>query len=328
ARRFPPAVAGVILRCHVPASSFARRESRVSLRLSRSRGKRRMRYLRLGLFAGALGSVLATDVSAVQAGDPGSHCAGGCGTVFSLDLNTGAEKVLHSFQKDGTDGTSPVSRLTEIGSMLYGTTETGGDRVGTVFAIDRRTGAESIVHTFTAGADGIYPEAGLKKMGGLLYGTTSYGGSTGCGSSGCGTVFSIDPATGKETVLHSFKGNPTDGAIPEDELIEVNGILYGTTLAGGSGTCDCGTVFSIDPATGEEKVLYSFTFGSDGAYPYARVTNVAGTLYGTTPEGGNSSNGGTRYSLDPATGRATVLYDVGSGGGSLPFSGRIEADRL
>jgi hypothetical protein len=54
-------------------------------------------------------------------------------------------------------------------------------------------------------------------------------------------VFSFK--SGTENVLHSFAGNP-DGATPYAGLTNVNGVLYGTTYAGGTGS---GTVFSITP---------------------------------------------------------------------------------
>ena len=55
------------------------------------------------------------------------------------------------------------------------------------------------------------PWPGLLAAGGKLYGTTWIG-----GANGHGTVFSIDPATGAETVLYSFCGkqNCKDGSGP------------------------------------------------------------------------------------------------------------------
>jgi uncharacterized repeat protein (TIGR03803 family) len=60
-------------------------------------------------------------------GGTGSGCrtSYGCGTVFSLDLTTGAEAVLHSFGGDA-DGTNPTAGLINIKDKLYGTTDSGG----------------------------------------------------------------------------------------------------------------------------------------------------------------------------------------------------------
>jgi len=39
---------------------------------------------------------------------------------------------------------------------------------------------------------------------------------------------------------------------------------------------------------GRREVIYSFKGGSDGQYPYARLLDLSGTLYGTTYSGGVS----------------------------------------
>ncbi|HTT84916.1 MAG TPA: choice-of-anchor tandem repeat GloVer-containing protein [Rhizomicrobium sp.] len=240
------------------------------------------------------------------------------GTVFSIDPNTGAEAVLYSFcrrrvrKTECADGAAPVASLIEVNGILYGTTEYGGNSkrprrtngYGIVFSVNPRTGAEKVLHNFTGGTDGARPTANLVDVNGILYGTTEYG-----GADNDGTVFSLDPSTGAETVLHAFVG--TDGSIPAAGLIDVNGILYGTTVTGGT-PGGHGTVFAIDPDTGTETVLYSFSGGTDGAEPFASLSYGSGTLYGTTYLGGGTGCGqigcGTAFALDPDTGAETVLY--------------------
>src|ERR1700719_222189 len=83
------------------------------------------------------------------------------------------------------------------------------------------------------------------------------------GALGCALVleFPVTAIAGSnEKVLHSFAGPPGDGTEPLAGLINVNGTLYGTTIYGGAscGSGGCGTVFSVDPTTGAETVLYSF----------------------------------------------------------------------
>lgn len=115
------------------------------------------------------------------------------------------------------------------------------------------------LYNFTGGSDGGYPYAPvLRDKAGNLYSTTYQG-----GASGYGTVFKLDTAD-KETVLYSFKGG-SDGANPVAGLIaDLSGNLYGTTEGGGSS--GVGTVFRLSKS-GKEKVLYSFTGGTDGCYP-------------------------------------------------------------
>jgi uncharacterized repeat protein (TIGR03803 family) len=177
---------------------------------------------------------------------------------------------------------------------------------------------ESVLYSFCAQSgctDGEYPYAGLvfdKK--GNLYGTTYAGGLSGF----AGTVFAVTPS-GKESVVHSFcAGGPpcNDGASPEAGLIfDTKENLYGTTAAGGTGCSGgggCGTVFKVR-LSGKQSVLYSFQGDPDGAYPDAGlIFDTKGSLYGTTTEGGASSecdsNGcGTVFKVTPS-GKESVLY--------------------
>jgi len=231
----------------------------------------------------------------------GTHSSG---TVFSVDPATGVEKVLYSFcsQKNCTDGEYPTASLIDVNGTMYATTVEGGTTSnGTVFALDAKTGAETVIYNFCIQhncADGAYPYASLIDVAGTLYSTTYRGGiymncNFGQGVEGCGTVFSINPTTGAEKVLHSF-GNGTDGSIPFASLIDVKGTLYSTTAGGGSYTTGCqysrcGTVFSVNLKTGAEKVLHSFQDnGTDGEYPTASLIDVKGTLYSTTYNGGSN----------------------------------------
>jgi uncharacterized repeat protein (TIGR03803 family) len=187
----------------------------------------------------------------------------------------------------------------DVKGKLYGTTS-GGAGFGTVFAIDAATGTESTIYSFCSQQfcnDGERPEAGLIDVKGTLYGTTESGGEY-----GGGTAFSINPATGTETVLHSFGGG-NDGEYPRASLIYMKGALYGTTSQGGNP----GTVFSIDLRNGAETVLHFFSGGSDGSNPLAALTNVNGILYGTTNLGG-AHNNGTVFSIDTVTNAETIVY--------------------
>jgi uncharacterized repeat protein (TIGR03803 family) len=105
----------------------------------------------------------------------------------------------------------------------------------------------------------------------------------------------IGKSVQQETVLHNFTDYYDDGAGPEADMTNVGGTLYGTTVEGGTHSCGttyetCGTVFTIT-TSGTERVLYSFAGGSDGQWPIAPLTNVGGTLYGTTRNGGAYDSG-------------------------------------
>jgi uncharacterized repeat protein (TIGR03803 family) len=240
----------------------------------------------------------------------GSGCFGvGCGTVFSV-TTSGEERVLHSFNGH-SDGAYPVAELIDVKGVLYGTTSENGNcgACGTVYRITP-AGAEKVLHAFQDVSDGYGPQSGLINVNGMLYGTTEDGGQNGSGCDGqrCGTVYSVS-TTGTEKIIYRF-ADGTDGALPAADLIDVNGVLYGTTtMGGGAGSCwtvngNCGTVFSVT-TDGQETVLYRFAGSTDGFSPAAPLTNVKGTLYGTTYHGGNRDTcchvygWGTVFALEP-----------------------------
>ena len=247
----------------------------------------------------------------------GSACFGyGCGTVYRVSL-TGAEKVLHSFA-GGSDGADPMAGLIDVNGTLYGTTGGGGSsKSGTVYRIST-TGSEKVLYSFTGGSDGMFPDAGLTNVRGTLYGTTFA-----CGGSSCyGTVYSVS-TSGSEKVLHSFD-TAGDGGNPIGDLLDVNGMLYGATSAGG-GVHSRGTVYSMS-TTGVENVLYDFRTahgGHDGETPYAGLIDVKGTLYGTTDQGGGAPLYGVVYSVSTA-GVETVLHRFGNASdGAHPWAGLV-----
>lgn len=217
------------------------------------------------------------------------------------------ETILHSFANT-PDGEYPeASLLMDATGNLYGTTGAGGTlQGGTVFRLDT-SGTESVLYNFPSNGLANPNPVGALVMDaqGNLYGSTWEGGS----ASG-GTVFKLTP-NGEETDLHVFTGQGGDGFLSKaGVIIDGNGNLYGTTIKGG--LSGYGTVYKVDPS-GNETVLYSFSGGTDGAYPYASlVLDGKGNLYGTTYEGGNLScqapyGCGTVFKVDPA-GQETVLY--------------------
>ncbi|MGA8575767.1 MAG: choice-of-anchor tandem repeat GloVer-containing protein [Candidatus Cybelea sp.] len=242
-----------------------------------------------------------------------------CGTVYSISVN-GLETVLHRFQGGVYDGFDPAfAGVTNIHGTLYGTTFHGGGAsacgagCGIAYSLNTATGAFTILHRFIGGSDGFYPTSTLLNVNGTLYGTTVGGGS----SCDCGLVYTLS-TNGTYKVLYNFNGG-TDGWEPDSDLVDVNGILYGTTLYGGGEGCSygaggCGTVYSIG-TSGAEKVVYSFRGGSDGAIPGAGLHNLNGTLYGVTSFGGGTqcTHGcGTVYSLT-TTGVEKVVHAFAGG---------------
>jgi uncharacterized repeat protein (TIGR03803 family) len=255
------------------------------------------------------------------------------------------EKVLYSFIDDGGNGVyePKAGVIFDAAGNLYSTGVGGLYGGGAVFQLAPGadgTWTETVVYNFCSAdncTDGGVPLAGLiSDAAGNLYGTTATGGSySGC-REGCGTVFELTPGTNgtwTENVLHSF-GNGADGQAPYASLIfDATGNLYGTTLYGG--TYGAGTVFQLTPGAGgawTENVLRSFGTGKDGYGPYGSVVlDAAGSLYGTTSEGGYRHHPGcglgcgTAFQLTPgADGKWAfrVLHIFGNGSdGRDPYAG-------
>jgi uncharacterized repeat protein (TIGR03803 family) len=240
------------------------------------------------------------------------------GTVFSLNIATTNLLDLHDFSDayapayDNNDGANPEARLILSGNTLYGTAYYGGSNgFGSMFSLNDATSNFMDLHSFSAAtydsqsglyynSDGIYPEAGLVLAGNTLYGTALYG-----GSNGFGTVFSFNTSTSYFTNIYTFTGG-NDGAFPLGDLIVSGDTLYGTANAGGSNSF--GSVFSVNTNGSNFIGLYSFTNGSDGAYPLqGSLLLWSNTLYGTTLQSGTNGNG-TIFSLSASGSDFTTLY--------------------
>jgi uncharacterized repeat protein (TIGR03803 family) len=192
------------------------------------------------------------------------------------------------------------------------------------------------IYNFGAFAnDGVAPGSGviLDKTGNV-YGTTGVGGFQGSD----GTVFRLTPpssgdGTWTETILHAFKGSP-DGKISESRLaMSAQGVLFGTTLRGGS--VDSGTVYALFPTAGQgqwrEQIVHSFgTVTDDVASPNLGVTITPQGLYGVDQTGAN--NTGAFYLLTRIPGstayQQNILYSFGAIGSGDAFgpSGELVRD--
>jgi uncharacterized repeat protein (TIGR03803 family) len=238
-------------------------------------------------------------------------------------------KVLHTFH--GKNGANPVGVLVrDNAGNLYGTTGIGGTGkctqygCGTAFKLDS-AGKQVWSYSFKGGDGYTLYDGLLRDAAGNLFGTTTNGGKINniCGGvqgGGCGLVFELDKTGETERVLHKFTGDP-DGYFPEALLVRDSaGNLYGTTYLGGAH--GLGAVFKVNE-TGKEKVLYSFTGGSDGCSPYPGVIlDSEGNLYGVTSLGGSGfCNSGHGVVFKVGTdGNETVLHTFEGSDGDDPDS--------
>lgn len=194
----------------------------------------------------------------------------GCGTIFRMS-QTGTLTTLYKFctlvkEADPClSGENPDITLVQAADGdLYGT-------AGTIFSITP-TDKLTVLHRarWTGGISGM-----IQATDGNFY-ATQFGGSHKCGEGGpCGDILEFQ-SSGAYKFLYDFcaQTDCADGEVPASGLMQAtNGILYGTTLFGGTGIAEgcnvhgvsgCGVVFSESLNLGP-FVRTIFNFGKAGA---------------------------------------------------------------
>jgi uncharacterized repeat protein (TIGR03803 family) len=211
-----------------------------------------------------------------------------------------SKTTLYSFT-GGHDGSLPVGGLAWDGvSHFWGVTQMGGSpscACGVVFAIDPKDPSHVELYHFTGGSDGAYPKSAPIIFGQRIIGTTTHGGgSCPARGSGCGTVWSLNPANGSEQVVHAFRGS--DGIEPMGitsnfpDRPTVANTFIGVAKYGGAGACPsgCGTTFA---ANGDgSKFVFTSLIDRYGAHPVsAPVKNpYQGALLFTSTDGGGGTD--------------------------------------
>lgn len=240
----------------------------------------------------------------------------GNGAIISYNPVTDSEKVVYSFLGATTDGSNPFGDLVWNASktLLYGMTSAGGEYFeGCIFTFNPSTGKEAMVWSFGSSVtDANTPYGNLvwDASNSLFYGMTFSGGK----STKYGTIFSFNPASGKDSakVVWNF-GTGKDAIYPRGNLVldSTNSLFYGMASSGGN--YDSGAMFSFNTSNDSEKIVWSFGSGSDGAFPYSSLlwSSSQSLFYGMTPSGGNHDNG-TIFSFSPSANNESVLLNFNS----------------
>lgn len=220
----------------------------------------------------------------------------GDGALFRYTLATSTFEKFHDFKEGEAIGDQAISSLVELDGLLYGTTSFAGTNGGgSLYSIDPNTLNVTVRHEF----DGIsYVTGDLVVHNGKLYGTGSnkifkfdpnddsytsigtlpsgsstnklilasngmwYGTAYSGGTNSSGVLFEFDEE--EEDVLIKFNFDGTDhGKNPRGGMLEIDGVLYGTTYGGGENG-NYGTFFKYDLTSEELTRLHSFTWASDG----------------------------------------------------------------
>jgi uncharacterized repeat protein (TIGR03803 family) len=225
--------------------------------------------------------------------------SGGYNTDYGVFYKMTSKGALTPHQFVYTNGAGPNLAVQSTDGNFYGTTQLGGDptcKCGVVYKATA-AGKITVLHAFKG-----YPTDGNRPLGMLVQGTDGnfYGTTYNGGAKNIGTLFKITPA-GAFSLLYSFNGNPSDGALPWTGMtLATDGNLYGVTAVGG--TKNAGVVYKLTPA-GNVSILYNFCTVScyDGIYPETPIMqHTDGKFYGNTA--GNSLGGAVFYSFDTGLG--------------------------
>jgi uncharacterized repeat protein (TIGR03803 family) len=211
------------------------------------------------------------------------------GTAFELVRASGGtwkEKVLHSFDDNGVDGSLPeVGLIFDAQGNLYGTTYGGGSNpysggLGAVFELSPSPGGtwtEDVLFSF-GGLDGTYPLGSLVfDAAGNLYGTAS------SQLYGFGLLFELTPGTAgwSEKAVYTF-GDTPDGHVPEGGLVfDSRGNLYGADSTGGAEAADFGlggTIYEVPSVTAAAPAFSP----AGGAYTAAQSVKITDSTHGAT----------------------------------------------
>jgi uncharacterized repeat protein (TIGR03803 family) len=171
---------------------------------------------------------------------------GNYGSVYELTPSgTGFNKSFIHIFTGGADGSGPAGLIIDSSGNLYGATFRGGmGRGGTAYELSPQGSGWAFRVLYPLfdphGNPGSIARL-TRDAAGNLYGTTEYGGQY-----GYGTVFKLTSIAGhySYTALHQFTGGQ-DGRYPGSRVVlDPQGNVFGTTLAGGS--LNLGVAFKIE----------------------------------------------------------------------------------
>jgi uncharacterized repeat protein (TIGR03803 family) len=235
------------------------------------------------------------------------------------------ESVIYNF---ASTGTAPSGLIIDKSGNLFGSTIDPTGRKGLVFELSPPTSTngtwtEQTLYTFsdtacpqtsTCG----FPSVLVSDAAGNLYGARAIGGAI-----GYGYIYKLSPpatsgGTWSFSTLYSFAGTP-DGDTPNGVTVGDNGVLYGTTYAGGNTAGDytgsLGIIFKLTPpvisgGSWTETILRRFTGGFDGMNPAAAMIRGKGNvLYGTTTSGGANA-GCSQYNSSTGNPGCGTVFEI------------------
>lgn len=261
------------------------------------------------------GSILVLDSGGGTSGPDAS------GRLFRVNPSTGSRTVISNFgnSNQGPVGVVPFDvAISASGNILVVDFAAGTDERGTLFKVNRSTGARTVVSDFGNANQG--------PLGDFLAGVAISGSGNilvtdaGAGTGGAGALFRVNPATGVRTVVSDF-GNANQGpqgnflgglAIsPSGDILVID--LDGGTVPNGE-VFGSGALFRVNPTTGVRTVISDFgnaNQGPLGEEPVSVVANSSGEILVIDLFAGTDDRGAL-FRVNPATGFRTTVSNFGN----------------
>jgi hypothetical protein len=189
--------------------------------------------------------------------------------------------------------------------MLFGTTTQGGTHgKGGVFKLSGSgLGTIDVLHQFIGAPDAAQVEAPLTMAYGVLWGVSTEGGlhagSGGSFPNGFGTIFWVDPVSGKSGIFYDCDG---DTMLAPREALVYDGKHTLYSVASGFNQRD-GYIYGVlthDFPNGTPAILHAFD-KSEGSSPSGALLLDGNYLYGTANVGPNDRAGGIFYAWNVAS---------------------------
>ncbi len=247
-------------------------------------------------------------------GQGGSNWAG---SVFTIDLTTGAFSTVYDFV-NSTVRVPWGSLMLAANGKLYGTASGGGaNSKGGLFMFDPADNTCTVLYNFDGTASRVSPGL-VQATNGKLYGMTSS-----LGNNDDGTIFEFDLTSNTYTVLYGFDG--ISGRYPSGVLVQdASGKLYSTSVYGGYNDDNGGLIFEFNLTGNKYTPVYKFGGALNGSYPNGGlVQGYNGQVYGMTYSGGVNDLG-VIFTVDPIQHTFTKLYDFESTNGNSPEGSLVQ----
>lgn len=270
-----------------------------------------------------------------------------CVVLMAVGLSAGTAfgqfSLLHSFDA-GADGWFPRGQLAyaPAAGTLFGTCQYGGaEGPGVIYRIEDDGTGFQVLHEFEyyppIDGNDPYGQPVWDPVTGRLYGATRIGGGGSALEAGSGVVWAIDTDGDNYEILHRFRYSAagsydgSDGSDPYSMPIIAGGVLYGTTISGGTGGAYDGTLYRINiDGTGYARIRNFSGGATDGYQPYGPPTYHDGLLYGLTNQGG-AHDDGVLYRVNTNGTGFAILHDFEGSvadDGQLPFgNGLVVTDQ-